>query len=57
MKTFTIYFHDLNEEAQKELLEFVGETDPSEMNWSNNKYADVFPIAFYDIEEDGDDRT
>ncbi len=57
MKTFTIYFHDLNEEAQKELLEFVGEADPSEMNWSNNKYADIFPIAFYDIEEDGDDRT
>lgn len=55
MKTFKIYYHDLNEKAQKELLEFVGETDPSEMNWSNNEYADIFPIAFYDIEEDLND--
>ena len=57
MKTFTIYYHDLNEKAKKELLEFVGETDPREMNWTDNEYMDIFPLAFYDVEEDGDDRT
>ena len=57
MKTFAIYYHDLNEKAKKELLEFVGETGPSEMNWSDNEYMDIFPLAFYDIEEDNDDRT
>lgn len=57
MKTFTIYYHDLNEKAKKELLEFVGQSDPGEMNWTDNEYMDIFPLAFYDIEEDGDDRT
>lgn len=57
MKAFAIYYHDLNKKAQKELLEFVGQSDPGEMNWTNNEYMGIFPLAFYDIEEDGDDRT
>lgn len=48
MKTFEIFFNDLNEEAKKRLLEFVGETDPKEMNWD----IDLVPLASFDFEED-----
>lgn len=48
MKTFEIFFSDLNENAQKELLEFVGEDDPKEMNWD----VDLVPLASFDFEED-----
>ncbi len=36
---YEIYFSDLNEDAQKELLEAVKIEDPREMNW------DILPIA------------
>ena len=42
---FEIFFNDLNEDAQKRLLEAVGETDPKEMNWDIN----MCPIAMYPI--------
>ena len=42
---FEIYFSDLNEDAQKRLLEAVGETDPKEMNWD----IDMCPIALYPL--------
>ena len=48
MKTFEIYFSDLNEDAQKRLLEAVGAKDASDMNWD----ADICPIAMYDFEEE-----
>lgn len=48
MKTYEIYFSDLNEKAQKELLELVGAESPAEMNWD----LDILPIAYFDIEED-----
>ena len=48
MKTFEIYFSDLNEDAQKRLLEAVKVSDPAEMNWD----IDMAPIAMYDFEED-----
>jgi hypothetical protein len=38
-KMFEIYFSDLNEHAQKELLELAGVKDPKDMNW------DVFPVT------------
>lgn len=44
---FEIYFSDLNEKAQKEVLEFVGVSDPKEMNWD----IDINPIAIYEIED------
>ena len=47
MNTFEIYFSDLNEDAQKRLMEAVGITSPSEMNWD----IDMCPIAMYDFEE------
>ncbi len=47
MKSFEIYFNDLNEEAQKALLELVGVTDPSEMNWD----LDIVPLAIVDFED------
>lgn len=40
---FNIYFNDLNEEAQKRLLEAVGVKTASDMNWD----MDIIPIATY----------
>jgi hypothetical protein len=48
MKTFEIFFSDLNKVAQKRLLEFVGESDPKEMNWD----IDLVPLASFDFEEE-----
>ena len=42
---FSIYFSDLNEDAQKRLMEAVGITDPAEMNWDIN----MCPIAMYPL--------
>jgi hypothetical protein len=42
---FEIFFSDLNEDAQKRILEAVGETDPKEMNWD----IDMCPIALYPL--------
>ena len=43
-----IYFDDLKESKQKEVLAKVGVTDPADMNW------DVFPICELEIDpEDG----
>ena len=47
MKTFEIYFSDLNTEAQKRLMDIVGISSPSEMNWD----IDMCPIAIYDVED------
>lgn len=46
MQTFEIYFSDLNEDAQKRLLEAVGAKSASDMNWD----IDMCPIAIYDFE-------
>ena len=45
MEDFPIYFSDLTESAQRELLEAVGINDPKEMNWD----MDILPIAYYPI--------
>lgn len=37
-RLFEVYFSNLDEETQKELLAFEGIADPKEANW------DVFPI-------------
>lgn len=50
MKTFEIYFSDLNENAQNRLLEAVGADTPKDMNWD----MDICPIAMYDFEENPD---
>jgi len=44
MLSFEIHFKDLNEAAQKELLEVFGIEDASEYNW------DIMPIATLDVE-------
>lgn len=46
MTTIEIYFNDLSEEKQKELLKAVGVDTPEEMNW------DAFPVACIDLGED-----
>lgn len=46
MQTFKIYFSDLNEEAQKRLMEAVKISSPSEMNWD----LDIYPLAEYNFE-------
>ena len=38
-ETFEIYFHNLTEETQTELLAYFGLKAPEEMNW------DVFPLV------------
>ena len=52
MKTFNIYFSDLNEDAQKRLMKEIGIEDPSEMNWD----IDMCPLCIYDFEEVSDER-
>lgn len=52
MKTFLIYFNDLNEDAQRRLLKAVKAEDASDMNWD----MDICPIAMYDFEDDGEDE-
>ena len=47
---FEIFFSDLNEEAQRSLLEALGIDDPKEMNWD----MDVFSVATFPIEEEED---
>ena len=48
MKEVKIYFNDLTEEKQKELLDTAGITDPKEANWDMN----ILPVAIVDLEED-----
>jgi hypothetical protein len=45
MITVEIYFDDLTEEKQKELLEAVGAENQEDMNW------DTFPIICIDLGE------
>lgn len=48
MIEFDIFFSDLNEDAQRRLMDVVGITDPSEANWD----IDISPLAIFTIEED-----
>ena len=48
MKTFEIFFSDLNTEAQQNLMDVVGIKDPKEMNWD----IDMCPIAILEYEDD-----
>lgn len=52
MKQFEIFFSDLNEQAQKKLLEVVGASDPKEMNWD----IDIIPLAVYEFEDEDDEE-
>lgn len=45
-KEMEIYFRDLNEVAQKEILEFYGMEDASEGGWDN------FPLAILGCEDE-----
>ena len=46
-KTFEIYFHNLNKEAQEELCEEFG-TTPEEENW------DTMALTIFEREEEGE---
>lgn len=46
MKTVEIYFSDLREEKQKEILKACNMQDESDGNFENS------PLAFYDVEEE-----
>lgn len=54
-KEFEIYFCDLNKDAQKRLLEFVGLREASEANWDDS-YPYMAPIAYYCIETEEEDN-
>ncbi len=43
MNTFEIYFNDLSETCQQDLLEKYGIKSPKEMNW------DIFPVTVIEI--------
>lgn len=43
MATIEIYFDDLSETKQKELLKVAGVDSPEDMNW------DTFPVACVDL--------
>ena len=47
MVQFEIFFSDLNEQAQQDLLDMVGAESPEDMNWD----FDLVPIAIVDFEE------
>lgn len=47
MKTMPIYFSDLNEAAQKKILEVAGVESPKDMNWD----IDILPLAYYEVED------
>ena len=49
-EVFEIYFSDLNEKAQKRLLDFVGISSASEANWD----MDIIPIAIFEKDADDD---
>lgn len=49
--TFEIYFHDLKEEVQQELLEFMVIEDPKDLNW------DQIPLFVIDEESLGGEGT
>ena len=53
MAKVEIYYSDLNEKAQKELLEAVGAADPGEMNWD----GDILPLAILDFETETESET
>ena len=48
MPTFEIYYSDLNEAAQKRLLEAVNVESASDMNWD----CDILPIALFEFEKE-----
>ncbi len=48
MDSFEIFFSDLNEDAQKRLLDFVGAESAKDMNWD----MDILPIATFDVERE-----
>ncbi len=47
METFDIFFEDLNEDVQKQLLEFMDSKSSMDWNW------DVFPVAVVNKPETG----
>ena len=47
MKEIEIYWQDLTEKAQRDILELLGEKEESH-NW------DTFPMAVVEIEEEND---
>ena len=46
---FDIYFSDLNEDAQRRFLDYIGLTDPKEGNYD----IDVSPITIIDYDANG----
>lgn len=45
MNVFEIYFNDLSETCQQDLLEKYGIKNPEEMNW------DIFPVTIIEIDK------
>lgn len=53
MLTFEIYFSDLKEDAQKQLLDLLGYESPEDANWNSEfKYRNITPLAILEFEEE-----
>ena len=52
MRTVAIYFSDLTEEAQQEVMQAAGVHDPKEANWD----MDIVPLATVDFENEDDEE-
>lgn len=50
---FKIFFSDLNEDAQKRLLDYVGAKDASECNWD----MDIVPLTEFFVEKDDEENS
>lgn len=50
MKSIEIYFNDLNEEKQSEVLKFYDMQDESEGNW------EVQPLAILEVEDEPQEK-
>ena len=52
MLTFEIYFNDLKENAQKQLLDLLGFESPEDGNWNSEfQYRNIAPLAILEFDE------
>ena len=52
MLTFEIYFSDLKEGTQRQLLDLLGYESPEDGNWNSEfKYRNIAPLAILEFDE------
>ena len=52
MLTFEIYFSDLKEDTQKQLLDLLGYKSPEDANWNSEfQYRNIAPLTILEFDE------